>query len=54
MYNCVDDQFDEPCNYEYCEDTALADPNVMNTFPIRAPALSAILLGDFWSKRFIM
>jgi hypothetical protein len=34
--------------------SALADPNVMNTFQIRAPALSAILSGDFPSKRFIM
>jgi len=33
---------------------ALADPNVMNTFQIRAHVLFAILSGDFSSKRFIM
>jgi hypothetical protein len=35
--------------------SALADQNVMNTLqPLRAPALSAILSGDFWSTKFIM
>jgi len=33
---------------------ALADPNVMKPFQMRAPVLSAILSRDFSSKRFIM